>query len=114
MISFLIGFLIVFGGYIIFSNWRTAKQTKKLKQDRAINGDFNEENANKYVASILTGVPVQVRYGDGGLTGAGAQEQQWCHQILQDMGKRKSMMVNAMGGKVKMTREEVEKHSASI
>ena len=30
-------------------------------------GDFRQENANKTVCSILTRVPIQVRYGDGGL-----------------------------------------------
>ena len=114
MISFIIGFLIFLGAYIIVSNWKTKKQITRIKQERAVNGDFKEENANKYVSSILTGVPVKTRYGDGGLTGAGAQETQWCSQILQDMGKKKSMWVNTMGGKQKMTREQVEKHLESI
>ena len=65
------------------------------------------------IASILTGIPIQTRIG-GQLTGAGAQQLQWCHQTLNDMGKRKSMMVNVMGRKQKMTREDVEKHLASI
>ena len=114
MISFIIGFLIFFGAYIIFSNCKTKKQIVRIKQERAVGGDFKEENANKYVSSILTNIPVQVRYGDGGLTGAGAQQKQWCHQILQDMGKKKSMWVNTMVSKQKMTREQVEKHLMSI
>lgn len=68
----------------------------------------------KTICSILTGVPVSVRDSQGNLTPAGYQQIYWCDQIMKDMGKRKFKMVPMMGKRVKMTREFVLEHKASI
>lgn len=113
MIEFLIFIGITLGMLMVRAHF-DRKKIEQMKKDRAVNGDFRPENKNKMVCSILTGVPVSVRYGDGGLSPAGGQQIQWCNEILQDMGKRNSMMVKTMWGKQKMTREEVEKHLKNI
>ena len=114
MISFIVSFIVIFILINLLSR-KADRENERIRQERAVEGNFRPENASKYVGSILTGIPVQTRYGDGGLTGAGAQELQWCNGILEDMGKkRKSMLVNTLYGKVKMTREQVEKYRDSI
>ena len=73
-----------------------------------------EPAKNTCVCSILTGVPVQTRGRDNCLTGAGMQQLAWCEQILKDIGKKKGIKVKTMWGEQYMTKEDVEKHKASI
>lgn len=114
MIIFIISFIGVFAITIYFLNKKQELEVEALRQERAIDGNFRAENSSKIISSILTGVPIQVRYGDGGLTAAGMQQMQWCTMILANMGKRKSMIVNIMGRKVKITRTQVEAQFNSI
>ena len=65
----------------------------------------------KLINSLLTGVPVQTRYSDGLLTPAGGQQRAWHWEMCQKLGKRKSMVINVMGGKRKITRKELDQFS---
>ena len=130
MIEFLIGFILVFGGYLVYSFWKTKKIERNIREDRLdeANKIFSEIPATKNInsreikkkssvkltGSILTGIPVQTRYSDGSLSPAGAQQMAWCYQMLQDIGNKKTLTVKTFMGKQKFTKEQIKQHLASI
>ena len=125
IIIFIGTFLIAFA---IISHIRSKQQNDWIKTDRlnkalefnspSVRSDISSggkaKSQSTMIGSIITGVPVQTRNGDGSLTGAGAQQLYWCDQMLKDIGKKKYLTVNVMSRKQRYTYKQIEQHKASI
>lgn len=108
--------ICLFVGIVTLSNRNTKRQNDAILAEREANSLLPSEKskAGRTIGSLITGVPVSTRYGDGSLSPAGNQQYAWTQQALQDIGKKKVLIINGPFGKMKYTRKQLEEHLERI